>query len=1354
LDSWISESQKAWSVAHSTHLNENSSIINVARGSQIGLDNEIAGIAEKFTDPEAALKSMLQYDAGMTYDTARGMTVSPEGLRWFMFGAGPLAALRAKTFDLLADIVSKSDVESFKGLKYGSKEWDDQFNKIAGPYLFQLHAISKGKWEPSTLKELVVNSVREGGRDGVLTTLSPRLGVDVNPGNIAFGLKASEKDGLRVTETLRTSDSSIKRFINRQMSERPGMQAVNMSNSIEVANALIKYGVAAKLPVADIGDAVGKVLLAADTYGSTTTSVDAAKTLFDKIGNSLVENLDKSTLLFKGTSGKARKDAVATALRESTRIFYAGVTGRTAEETRKMGTNSDVPYVVDDLGNKLYMPSNKLDSELLTGYLTFPNIDEWSAGLSRIGAALNRLPSTENAYTFTRNIYDNFFRTSLLVFRASYILRNSAEQQVRMYLNGHSSIYNDPVTLIGMTIGSPKSDSKLGGFFHKAYGPYQNTVLGTDFYAGADEEAAFANHVQDYWSWMRQGRSMGDPRSVNAGIRQGWDRIDVNAPAFDAGWANELIMLNRSASVKAVMGDLPQDFVYSNSSADATEKGVAFILSDHPMAVKYRETMMGFDERYAQLFQSPAMTRDYLFTSPNSVLNQVKHYTMDDAVLNDFVRFGKWDGNGISFELAKEPKIEKRIDLLTSALKTRFRSTPENERALVENMKNANVNVPHLSTVKGGKASGLIDKFFEFANKIEKLTAVGPEYRMAYWDRVAELLPGLRASDVDRAMNAAKESLTPLQRMNPDGKVSNIGKTHPAWAALNKAKKENTDGLMSLDDIHSIASTYAMEQTKALFYDAARRNNFWSATRLIFPFGQAWGNTILEWTRLASNNPIQVYKAEKAFNALNEEGSSAIYDTGEGWLYQNYAEGAAPWEQDPNGGFFYSNQYGDTAFMTPLVGRASGVGVGILSALNGFNVGVPAMDAESSTTSLNIALGQDSVIPGSSFVAGMALNLLPDSALVDQIKNVVQPYGQPDITESAIPAWGAKSIAGLGAIPVVGPVLGNWLSALSPAQKNKNIIDAVAILSASSDYNLQDPLSVAQLKEDAKSLASSMLLINGFAQNISPVTPGMKAGVENSGMTVALGLFGRMYPLYLAENGGDTVAAKEQMLRELGPSAIFAVTGNKKGYSRIPSSEAKNWAMSDSKNLDIARAYPDYFSLFFTKGDPTDLTSRLWIESMTQRDVVYKNSDEVVDENIAMMQRVQRQRVDFFVANGLLSTEQGDAAKDDIKEAYKDTASGTTFNSLTATDQIDQIKGMFDRSPSLQKTNAGKGFALAMQYRDEALKEARIRSGDPSATLGGKKVAGIKQAYINDLNVVLANNPDFILLHNLMAKEW
>ena len=1367
LESFSGTASKTAKELNAVRRGEVADAIEESRAAQIELDNELLKLEDRFSDPVQTLRQIFQYEAGVGFSSSRGVTVDPNGMRSFLFGSGPMSRFRARALEVLSNVISDADKAKFAGLTRGTKEWNEVYDKVSNRYLGQINQVVKNKWDSETVKAIFMNSLDEGGQDGLLKILAPRLGVDVQKGSLPARVTAKDTDGMRYLQTFRTSENRVARAVKRMEALRPGSRMVQIDNSQDVIDSLIRYGVYGKIPAKELQELIGQVINNDGTFGSSAKNVDVIKTLFNKIGDQLIDALDES-ILYKGqgTKATARKEELKTAMTQSIKLFLGGKTGEHVDSSRRLADGSDITTYIDDLGNSAELGGIQLESELLNGYIHLPNVDEWGQVISRTGRAISRFKPVENVYEFARSIYDNFFRTGMLVFRIAYALRNTAEMQIRMFLNGHHSVFSDPFTLAGMTLGNFATKGKnSSSYLKKTFSPYENTVLGTSFEVGNDEALAFANHVQGYYGITRQAHALGDPRVYASGISKGWQYVKFDSAEFAAGWANELITLHNSSLARVALGGFPG--AKSTTGIEHQDAAVRWLLGNDRVALETRQKLMAYDEKYKQVFDSPSMTKDFLFDNVNSVYNRVKQFTANDAVLEDFIRTGRWLGNDMDFSLNKIPELKKRINNLQGALKVRFYNDPKQKEMISSWMAQQDVRVPWSKFELEKKGTGAFDAFFKVVNKIERLGTVGPEFRLAYWDRIAELAQGLNASEIDRALKSADTTLKGMKRMMPDSKLVDIGTNHPAWEALNKAKNTNSDGLLTLDEIHSVAMDYAAKEVQDLFYDAARRNNFWASTRLIFPFGQAWGNTLVEWTKLGAKNPVQIYKAQKVFNALEEEGSNSIYESPlTTWMYNDYAPGSAPWDADPNGGFFYQNSFGDATFAMPFGGKLANMGTNVLNKMNGIDVGAPATELEAGVASLNLAIGQESAWPGSSFLANMAVDAgLPDSKLKQNIRNIIEPYGSRDVSQTAIPAWGSKMIAGVGALPIVGDQLSDFLSPFAPANKNRNVVDAQAILISSGQYNLTDAYDVKKLKDDTASLAATFTLIGGFAQSASPATPNFQYGVnldndqfdsnkELKGMTYSLAFMSEVYKLYLAEAAGDSMEAKSQMLADYGPPFLFAITGEREGFSQYPSSQAMQWYYENDSNKKLAAAFPDEFSLFFPKGDPTDVTSRLFLDKMAENDRPYKTASQVTEENVMTALRVQRQRVDFMEANDLISSDQADAKRKEIEKSYEGTKAGMEFNSNTPTDRVEKIVKAFEASPSLQATEAGKAFGLALQYRDSALAQARKASNDPNKTLGGSNSLPIRSAYQDDLDALLIEYPDFKLLHRTLFEEY
>lgn len=1364
------------------------------------LKSALESLDARFADPIAALKETIGYEAGMRASRTGGLTLDERGIRSFLFGSGPMSFLANKVFDVLSDFIPES--ERIKALDAGIGS--DEYRQVLQRAMGELHLITNGKWGSDAYRAVAENAIVGGGREGLMRELAPRLGIDITKGSISRTTQLVDTDGKRYFRSWRSPSPAVARALGRM----PTQRKINLQNADEVTESIMLYARYAKVDEARIANLIGKVLDADGTMEAVGVNRNALADAFDDVSEVLLARIAESgtaKALFSSQKGKERLEEIKQSIRSSTRLWLGGLTDESSADLARYATGSDIPKVNTADGKEIQLPSIQIDTELAQGFLGLPGIEEWNSALNRFVLAVNRSGLTADTLDMGRRFFDNFFRTSLLAFRVSYIVRNTAEMQVRMFLNGHHSLLSDPLTMMGMTLGNfadakavskyrerwdkvaedllaetgkkptkaeieaivgPRKQSVLGQMF----APFRQTVLGTDFEVGTDEALAAANFVEDYFSLTRLAHSLTDPRVYNTAVRTGWRSIGYGTPSFNQGWAHELIMLHRSGIARLVVEGPDRRYAgIANVMGRMSDEDLKVrALMEAPEYEDLRMLLIGADENFKTILSDVQATKEYLFTSPNSVQNRVMEFTAGNPQLLEFIRNGTLKyGVGTQLSINRIPDPNQRIKSLATILSEHFNGT-QGGFNWAEHFVSKNVQVPWVENIDRRPGISIFNKFFDVANKIERLGAVGPEFRMAYWDKMAELAPGLRAGDVDRAMKAARSTLSPLKRLSKDGKFDAFGKGHPAFAALRKAKAENSDGLLTLDEIHGIASSYAAEEVTKLFYDASRRNNFWYSLRLLFPFGQAWGNTIQTWTRLGTKSPIQVYKAQKALNALIESDSNAVYELGsQVGAYGQYAPGFAPWEQDTNGGFFYTDQFGETSFMYPVVGRAAALPLNVWGSVVGAgSPGAGELAMQSPASSLNLALGADNIFPGVGPLAvlPLATGVLPDNEITASIRQIAAPFGEKDIIETMVPSWFSKIIGGVGAIPVLGDIVGPWVDALSPANKNKHLRDAMMILSTSGNYAdwATNDKTARQLRDDSAGLAKAMLLTTGLFQNVLPSTPyvqtttqlaadEMKGALEAENTALyTVSMMNSLFQQYRARNGYDDSAAREEWVKDFGPAALFATTGDWKNLSRVPTSQALDFAR---KNPEIAKANLDTFTLFFPQGDSSDVAAISWIRKHGVGDRERKSKDDIFKDVIGFLERVQRLRIDSMEANGFLNGAEAEAAREDLKNRYIETGvvSGVFVDKQ---EEMQKLKAFVDRYPQIQSSQGGKAFMEAWVVRQVALDQVRQQTGRTTAGLGSKAAVPVLQWYLGKIDEIEAKYPDFKLLAGKFRREW
>ena len=1372
------------------------------------LDEMLKSLDKRFEDPETALKETLGWHAGFRSSRANGITLDEAGVRSFLFGNGPLSYLGNRALDSLSDFIPAAD--RAKALDLGA---DSEFYQaLVQRSMGELALITNRKWSGELYRAVAVNAIEGNGRTGLIDILAPRLGVDVSAGDIAKTTQMVGSDGKSWMRSVRRPNG----VVARALGQMPTPLKVDIRDSGQTADAVFLYARYAKLPDEFIADQLGTIMMYDGKMEAAAINRNALAATFNRISEVLVQRIDDSGAakrIFSGPGGADRKNEIIAGIKNSTRIFLGGLTDEASQSKELYANAADVPRIITSDGREIVLPSIQLESEIAQGYVGLPDVKTWETAISTftksadaLSLASERFKTVGQIKDLATRFFDNVFRAGLLAFRIAYIARNVAEMQVRMFLNGHKSIMSDPATMIGMTFGNSAAAKKAADYKRKYkeaaeqiqsstgekatraqieeivgprpvskwsnfFAPYKNTVLDTSFEVGDDEALAILNDVENYFQITRSAHSLTDPRVYNSAVRQNWRPVAYSnkSSKFNEGWAHELMMLERSPIARLVAGGKESQFASLDALEDSLNtrvNAVRRLMYDDEFE-STRSVMIAADSKFADIFVDEQATMEYLFSAQNSVFNRIKQLTAGNPDLVDYIRTGVFRYPGGELKVRSIKDQGDRVRSMSRVLSDNFNGKTADGFNWEEHFVSNSVTVPWVEKIDARQGAGLMNSFFRVAAKFERLGAVGPEFRMAYWDKIAELAPGLRAKDIDRALKGASSTLSPLKRMNPDGKLVDIGTNHPAWEALNKARKNESDGLLTLDQIHDLAMSYAADDITKLFYDAARRNNFWYKMRMVVPFGQAWGNTLSTWTQLGAKQPIQIYKAQKALNAMIESGSSAVYEAGQNALaYGQYAPGYAPWEQDSNGGFFYTNQYGQSSFIFPFAGRAAAAPLKLWGLINGVET-PDELPMESPVSSLNLAMGGDSILPGVGPLGSAAVNLIPDDVLnseVSQLSEYINPFGEKNILEAGIPAWLSKLLGGVGAVPGIGPAAGPMLDVLAESNKNKHLRDAFMILSTTGNYPdfATNDQTQRQMQEDAVALAKAMLFTTGLIQNVLPSTPipqpkvslegdEFKGELEDQDVNIyTIGMLNSMFQQYLPRNGYDSTAAREEFVKDFGPAALFATTGDWKAFTRRPTSQALRWAQD---HPEIAKANMDEFTLFFPQGDSSDVEALRWLRKNSFGTRERKNADDIYTEIVSYLERVQRFRVNSMEANGVISSDEAEAAREEINQRYIVTGD-VAGRYINKTDEMEKLFAFVSKYDEIKASDAGNGFMKAWVAREEALTAARQATGRDDATLGSKEAFTILQWYKTKINEIQMQHPDFILLANKFRREW
>ena len=784
------------------------------------------------------------------------------------------------------------------------------------------------------------------------------------------------------------------------------------------------------------------------------------------------------------------------------------------------------------------------------------------------------------------------WRTAQLAFRGAYVLRNIGEMQFRQLFSGHDSLFNHPFSYIAMIAADPNGNTWKK--FLAKIAKYDNDALGNRFIKKDSEvQETLSEAVEIHLEKLNRKVNSGDTRYGFVGKM--YEVITTADDSYYKGLAETLIRFGSDRFVQTVANAVdPNSWDQIVDDIINQRKGYEGMIE--ALASGGRQGLDGSKFATLLLKDSKEVNGRYNVSPENIIAGNLKNYMFDLESSSVLRAINNISGTGESaasirsllggniVEIAgKQIKVPRYKGLKNVAdmsdadrafksvlARTFSKDSLVNSQPIIAREKRV-----LQQTTKGLDAA--VDFFFGFATKLENVVNFGPEYRMAYWDFIGRYVPTLS----DKALRElAPEARKSLLGLTVGGKK--IGKRrHPVLRAIDKEIKDRAAGKtakgnMSVRTINSLASKKASEYTQNLFYDAAKQSQTANALRLIFPFAQAQFNTLNVWSKLFLDNPVQFYKVGRAFNALTQPGTSAIYDL-TGVKY------------DDNQGFFYTDEFGVQRFRYPLAGS-------VIGAIAGKSVSAgQALQLTAPVEALNVAWGQvNPALPGFGPTAQFIYKLSGKSGAFgpgyDALRKVIFPFGEPkDLAGWIAPAWLNKSFFAL---------LGN------EASTEKNVKDWASYLASTGDYG-DDPLSDQSARNELFNQARSMSkwagILGGFFQSIAPATPSQEIfSKDKDGMLRTQTLMYSQWDQIVQKYPGDYWAAVGEFSDTFGIKNILNIIG---ASTRAVRGTGDAWAFINA-NPEVAGKYSDVntdISPYFFPGGEAATAYYNWQKATSRR---------------------------------------------------------------------------------------------------------------------------------------------------------
>jgi hypothetical protein len=1159
-------------------------------------------------------------------------------------------------------------------------------------------------WDAATSRAVATAKTKEEVMAGVAKEMG--LGVDHQSGRISTTI-AYKRTVAAEQKRFWRAFNSLGAKARWATTSVPFAQRINFSDADDMVGKIDNYLRYFGMSQDKIDPFLRRIIMETDEHAQRNNVIDA----FNALEEHLIERIAKRKTISEG--GKQRLRDLA---QDSTKVYANAAKHEYKYYQERLAMRGWAGHILSD-GEAVFLPNAHIEGEFARGGVALPDPRELVSALGRITGVFDQLPTRE-VTEWLAKVSTDWWRTAMLV-RGAYIVRNLAEEQIRVFLSGHDSYFNHPLRAAAVTMSLKADRSPAVARVLQAFKTYDEGIDGTKFLRPEHDEMV-SDLTDSFNDLMLDTSSLLDNRVYNMSRGHGYRLVSKAEDGFSTGWANELNRLRGSQTVGLVMGrfgdtkateSLEQMWIASGRISAQRDEIVMQWLFDHPDGAVFRDRLGKASPQMKQIMGDVQGTRDYLFGPVGSVRARVNEATMGMPKIQEYVRTGVLRGK--NNEILHDAVVSRRA-------KTKPLSEDRLERLLrnhhttdIPESANPSFPTPFNNNKVFTEDPTIVDKFFSFSGRMERTGALGPEWKYAYWDEIASKVGLLDAKGLEKARVQARKVLP---------------RNHPALKAL---KDADGKGTLTADDLHVFASNRAGKHVKDLFYDARDRNAVWHATRLVFPFGQAWADTMQTWLTLAAKNPMQVHKAGKALVALQERGSNTVYDVG------NALDPFGDVEYDANQGFFFEDpntqqmKFNYPMFATPLAG--------IMASTQDAK-----MTMTGSATGLNLAFSGDNPLPGFGPVAAAVVGAsgLTDrpGALADTLTMSAYPYGEPDpdtaLIDTIVPAWAKYTILG-GLMPGGGE---QWRR-----QQEKGALIATA---SRHDYgDLTDPANQERWFEDANGLARIASIIRGFGTFMLPTSPQSNWVMKDkTGNWLPIASVSSQYFDTVSEQGPDqAIIALANQYGEKGLAAIIPMTTGDRGLSGAAYTYLK-------AHPEIPQSQYDAVALMFP-GDPSP-ASLAW-----QRTSGYRRNlswQEKQDKAYGLLYRLQLAEVYRAAEEHGWSPEQIQAGKDAVLDRFGGVVPSGSFDPNFTQNGMANLRNLLDTPAGASMPNAATALSILNTY-DAAVEDYRRAKNDPRATLKGKNAAMWREEVLRQVNALVAESPQSMevaaLVRNAMGED-
>lgn len=630
----------------------------------------------------------------------------------------------------------------------------------------------------------------------------------------------------------------------------------------------------------------------------------------------------------------------------------------------------------------------------------------------------------------------------------------------------------------------------------------------------------------------------------------------------------------------------------------------------------------------------------------------------------------------------------------------------------------------------------VVDKFFgELYPKREAWLNRSPVFRQYYYKAIRDLSEELAPGQADELLSRLKDvAKSEGKEFNRDWLARYMGDDRLANGLIDVAgKSAASQGKLTLQQLDAWAKGYALDETKRLFYNAADKSNFADILRIVSPFGSAWAEVMNRWVRNLATEPETLKRTGVSVQGLIKADPDG---DGKGFFYK-----------DPNTGEYvfnypFSEELGPLVMMglTGLVGggilggirgalAAGGVGAGIGGLLQSKLGGVtPIMSAPAK--SLNMGL---SILPGVGpyvqWAADKIIGDKPDKNILGLVtvdsrllRKALTPYGTPDVSALALPAWADKMYQAWTADPETDRFYGDMK------------VDTMRALATSGKYDLETADGRDKLDKDSSSKARILLMLRALGQFTGPSRPTVEFKLDTKQGDKYAGEISKAFYEMQAENYDTAV---QRFMETFGEDFFVYVAGKTKAVDGglDATQEFGDWQV---QNKGVFRRHEEVAGYFAPVGSTFDY--QVYLRQLESGGRKKLTSQEVLAEaqarvGTAMYRSLVRQA-------GPNPNEGQQAVLRQARTFFGNKYPGFRDRPVDVGQQERRINQLFEAmtDKDLAGNPVAQGLMQYFQYRQQALAAAQARGYN---SLGGKNVADLRAVLRRAGETIAFSIPEF-----------